>query len=261
MGLKVRDIMQKRPITVERKKNLEYIKKEMIINKKKYVVVISEGKYLGLIKASDLVNEYNKNLSAEEFIELVEEKVEPVTSDKTIKEAAEKIIECNIEFLPIVNKNQELIGIVTPGDIVKDFVVTESDDKMSAERAVIFLAMTQTNEDERYWFDRIKKMGYKAAVTQVGANGLELPLKLREGAIVASIAKEVIYENLREKNAVSNAARDVYSQIEIINRGLGGGFKIAIIRGRDMITVAAYGKCGHALGSGPDHIFMGYSII
>jgi len=47
----------------------------------------------------------------------------------------------------------------------------------------------------------------------------------------------------------------------MINPGLGGGFKVAIVRGEGRIAVAAFGRCGHALSNGNEQIFMGSNII
>ena len=88
-----------------------------------------------------------------------------------------------------------------------------------------------------------------------------MPVKLREAVIVAAIARSVIREDTREKYAVSLAVRDIYNQCYIINPGLGGGFKVAIVRGEGRVAVAAFGHCGHALSNGNEQIFMGSNII
>lgn len=260
MGLLVKDIVQKNPLVVDKDELVGNAKKLMFINKLKNVLVMDGKKVIGVLTNDDFVKELDMGVSAGEFVSGREKDLITVSEDTSLKEAAQFLVSNQLEILPVLDKNGNVIGTISPSDIVKDFVTTE-EKVMSPEMAVVYLAMTQKREEEIYWFDKIKKMGYKAAVTQVGANAIELPLKLREAAIVAAIAKSVISEELKEKNAVSNAVRDLYAQIDLINRGLGGGFKLAIIRGKDLVSVAAYGKCGHALGSGPDHIFMGYSII
>ncbi|MDP7422271.1 MAG: HutP family protein, partial [bacterium] len=64
-----------------------------------------------------------------------------------------------------------------------------------------------------------------------------------------------------EKLAVSNAVRDVYAQLLRVHPGLGGGFKLSVVRGAHRVTVVAFGRCGHALANGPEQIILGYSII
>ncbi len=75
----------------------------------------------------------------------------------------------------------------------------------------------------------------KVQITQTGASAEKLPIKLRESSTVAAIAREVIEENPREKMAVSNAVKDAYSQLSLINPGLGGGFKIELLEEKIML--------------------------
>jgi len=163
--------------------------------------------------------------------------------------------------LPVVNSADDVVGVVTYKDIVKDMVEEQSAETLTPESSVVFLAMTKDPEQEEYWLQKVTAKGFRAAITQVGATAEKLPIKLREATIVAAIARSVIREDAREKFSVSNAVRDIYSQLNIINPGLGGGFKIAVVRGEGRITVAAFGRCGHALANGNEQIFMGSNII
>ena len=61
--------------------------------------------------------------------------------------------------------------------------------------------------------------------------------------------------------AISNAVKDAYSQLSLINPGLGGGFKIAVVRDTDHVAVAIFGKFGHALVDGPEQLTVGTSVI
>lgn len=260
MGQKVKDIIQKNPITIEEHGLLSNAKKIMLVNKTNFLIVVQNKNFFGVIKDSEIVEKDEYGITVGDIVR--KKSKEDITGhiDMSVKEVAVLIENNNLEVVPILDDNKRLIGIITPTDVAKG-ANREDEENIAPEKAVIYLSMTQTRKDEKFWFDKIKKMGYRAAVTQIGANRMELAIKLRESAIVASIAKGVIKESDREKNAVSNAVRDLYAQIEIINRGLGGGFKLAIIRGKDIVAVSAFGRCGHALGSGPHQIFMGYSII
>ena len=70
----------------------------------------------------------------------------------------------------------------------------------------------------------------------------------------------VVLEVLREKIALSNAVRDAYSQLATVTR-TGGGFKLAAVRGEGRISVAIFGRFGHALVDGPEQLAVGYSVI
>ncbi len=123
--------------------------------------------------------------------------------------------------------------------------------------------MTRSREYERYWLDKIRSYGYRGgAITQVGASADRLAAKLRESMIAAAAALGVISEDPREKIAVSNAVRDAFIQLSMSNPpGLGGGFKMAVVRGEGRVSVAIFGRFGHALVDGPEQLAVGYSII
>lgn len=257
--MKIADIVSKKGLVIDKSENILHAERLIILNDLQLVAVVDGDSFLGVICQNDFLNEVDAEMTVGEFLKENSNSVVKIEGRATIQEAAKLLSEQDVDYLVVLDNNK-FLGILQPADIVRDRR-TENSGDISPEKALIYLAMTQSREDENKWFKKINEMGYSAAVTQVGASAIDLPIKLRESAIVAAIAKNVISEKLKEKNAVSNAVRDLYSQIEIINRGLGGGFKLAIIRGNGYVTVAAYGKCGHALGSGPDHIFMGYSII
>ncbi|NLM97651.1 MAG: histidine kinase, partial [Halanaerobiaceae bacterium] len=167
----------------------------------------------------------------------------------------------------VLDSNGRLVGIVTADDIVYGYVKDEEKERAMEKRTItpessaIYLAMTRSREYEEYWLEKIKGYSYKAAITQTGASAEKLPIKLRESTTVAAIARGVISETPREKMAVSNAVKDAYSQLALINPGLGGGFKIAVVKGDGRIAVAIFGRFGHALVDGPEQLTVGTSVI
>lgn len=184
--------------------------------------------------------------------------------DQSIPEAATTFLEGDKSLLamPVVDREGRCVGIVRIKDLVQDLSQKPSKEGvLSPEAAVIYLAMTKSEEKEAFWLERIKEHSFKPAITQVGANAEKLPIKMRESAIVAAIAYGVIKEDVREKTAVSNAIRDIILQLRMISPGLGGGFKVGIVRGEGRVAVAAFGRCGHALANSPEQLFMGTSTL
>ncbi|MBI4871507.1 MAG: CBS domain-containing protein [Candidatus Riflebacteria bacterium] len=164
--------------------------------------------------------------------------------------------------VPVVDGSGKLVGIVRLRDVVKDLATTLPGlPQMTPEALVVQLAMTHSEADEREWSRRVRELGYASAVTQVGTTAEKLPVKLRESSVVAGIAHGVITEDPREKTALSNAIRDVVLQMDVVSPGLGGGFKVGIIRGEGRISVAACGRSGHALASSQELLFLGSSTI
>jgi len=253
--------MDPNPVTVNCSETLFGLREIMILRQPECVLVLdAKRKVVGLLTPSQLAtaNDADVDDSVERFML---KKFKAVNANAAVREAAALLSASEMEALPVLDNAEDLVGVVTYKDIVKDLVEDRSEQKLTPESAVIYLAMTRDPEQEEYWLQKVTSAGFRAAITQVGATAEKLPIKLREATIVAAIARSVIREDPREKFAVSNAVRDIYSQCNVINPGLGGGFKVAIVRGEGRIAVAAFGRCGHALANGNEQIFMGGNII
>lgn len=260
----VKDIMSDNVITVASSATVLEAEKLMSINKIGRLVVTENDKIVGILTDGDLVVEHDLDAKISKFMstELI-----TINEDATVQEAARVLTDNEIGGLPVLNDKGDVVGIVTSDDIVFGYLKDEEEERAMEKRTItpessaIYLAMTRSREYEEYWLKKIHGYGYKGAITQTGASAEKLPIKLRESTTVASIARGVISENSREKMAVSNAVRDAYSQLSLINPGLGGGFKIAIVRGEGHISVAIFGKFGHALVDGPEQLTVGTSVI
>lgn len=260
MGLQVKEIMDSNPVVVTEDYTLFDIKETVILRQPDCVLVTNRDKKLTGILTNYLLAAVSEADSDEKVSNLMIRDFKQINYNMSVREAAALLSASDLEVLPVVDNNNELVGLVTYKDIVKD-LVEDHEAALTPECAVIYLAMTKDPEQEEYWLQKVTNKGYRAAITQVGATAEKLPIKLREAAIVASIARMVIREDAREKYALSMAVRDIYSQCYIINPGLGGGFKVAIVRGEGRIAVAAFGHCGHALSNGNEQIFMGSNVI
>jgi len=221
---------------------------------------VMKGKMLkGVVTDGDfLLKEHDKS---DPITKIMSAPVVTINVNSTLQEAAKILTNQKINQLAVVDDNGEMIGELTERDVVKDLISDDNQPKLSAERAAIYLAMTNERKKEEYWQNKIAEAGFKCVVTQVGATADKLALKLREAAIVASIANGIIDECLEDKIALSSAVRDAYTQLSIINPGLGGGFKMSVVRGKRIVVVACFGRCGHALANGPNQLVLGFSII
>ncbi|MBM7557857.1 HutP family protein [Halanaerobacter jeridensis] len=256
--MEIKELMSSEVITVTSDVTLEEAERLMNVNDIGRLVVMKNNKIVGIITDGDLV--YNNDLDV-----LVEEVMETdvitINYKKTIQEVSQVLSNNHIGGVPVVDDAEQLVGIVTAEDIVSGYVKEEKTEKISPESSSIYLSMTRSREYENYWLDKIKGYGYKAAITQTGANAENLPIKLRESITVAAIARGVIKENPKEKIAVSNAVKDAYTQLDLVNPGLGGGFKVAVVRGKGRVAVSVFGKFGHALVDGPEQLALGISVI
>lgn len=254
----IKDVMSKDVITAKPETSIEEAKQKININSIGRLIIVEEQEVVGIVSDGDLVQ--NKSLEAL-ISEVMSKDVITIYEDQNVKEAAQILSDNQIGGVPVLDKDDNLVGIITAEDIVSGYVNDEHQAKLTPESSAIYLSMTRSRDYEEYWKDKIIGYGYKAAITQTGADAENLPIKLRESTTVAAIARGVITENSRQKIAVSNAVKDAYTQLNLVNPGLGGGFKIALVRGRGRLAVAIFGKFGHALVDGPEQLAVGVSVI
>ncbi len=258
MVMQVKEIMVVNPVVLKPAQSLFAAHEMMLIHEYECLFVVDEER-----RPIGMVSTLSTSGDQKATVETVMKKDFQIISEKqTVQEAANMFTAGHSKLaLPVVDEKGILVGILRLRDIVKDLTAPKKEGILTPESAVVYLAMTKNEEKERLWLDRIREHGGKPAITQVGANAEKLPIKMRESAIVASIAFGVIKEDAREKTSVSNAIRDIILQLKMISPGLGGGFKVGVVRADGRIAVAAFGRCGHALANSPEQIFMGSSII
>ncbi len=250
--------MSGNPVTVQPDTPVGELRRTMLNSGSSVLVVTEEGQVVGIVSDRDLLKPTSEAAAARDVMEADFVKLSDTCS---ALEACSILIDSGAPGLPVLDDKGGLVGIVTPRDVVKGMAGDEEVTRISVEAASIYLVMTRSREYERYWLEKVRGYGYRGAITQVGASADRLAAKLRESMIAAAVALGVISEDAREKIAVSNAVRDAYVQLSMINPGLGGGFKLAVVRGDGRVSVAIFGRFGHALVDGPEQLAVGYSVI
>ncbi|MGE5577282.1 MAG: HutP family protein [Syntrophothermus sp.] len=254
----VREMMQTAFLVVDAGTEIAEVQRLMVSQNHSRVVVTEGDKVVGIVTDSDLLRGHRPDVPVRDVMskELIK-----VYDNQTVREAGHRLLDHKIDGLPVFSREEKLVGLLTSRDILKGYLRDEDKNRLTVESSAIYLSMTRSREYEYYWLEKIQGYGYKAAITQVGAGSEKLAIKLRESTIAAAIARGVIAEDAREKLGVSNAVRDAYVQLEMINPGLGGGFKIAAVRGEGRVAVAIFGHFGHALVDGPEQLAVGFSIV
>ena len=258
----IKEIMISNPLVLKPEQSVFTARELMIINGFECLYVVDKaGKPVGVVTTLTAAVEDSKK----KIIKIATTEFQIITEQQTLQEAASVFSRADISHLalPVVNAEGIMTGIVRVKDLVKD-LSSEAGGTFSSftpECLVVQLCMSKDLDSERTWMTRIREQGYLPAVTQVGTSAEKLPLKLRESSIVAAIAHGVIKEDSREKVAVSDAIRDIILQMDVISPGLGGGYKVGIVRGEGRVAVGTCGRSGHALASSPEQIFLGVSII
>jgi len=125
--LKVGDIMTKKVIIIPYGKDLSEVAKLM----KKYgigsVIVVEDEKSRkarGIITERDVIHKVlskKKDPYMTKVEEMMSKPLRVIKSDTPIEEAAKAMRDNKIKRLPVVSEDNELIGIVSEGDIMKIF--------------------------------------------------------------------------------------------------------------------------------------------
>ena len=125
--LRVGDVMTPKVIVISFGKTTLDVAKLMKKNSVGSVIVVEDkaGKHAkGIITERDIVYKVlSKDLDPKETSveQIMSRPLRVVKPDTTIEEAAKAMKENKIKRLPVVSENNELIGIVSEGDIMKIF--------------------------------------------------------------------------------------------------------------------------------------------
>jgi CBS domain-containing protein len=117
--LKVEQAMAENIVTVSPSLTMAEFREVLRANRISGTPVVEEGQMIGVISIEDLI----KALAAGEMDATVGEKMvsDPVTiyADEPLVHAVSKFSELRFGRFPVVNRDRELIGIITEGDIVR----------------------------------------------------------------------------------------------------------------------------------------------
>ncbi len=120
----------KKPITVGPNTTLMKVREILLENKIKRVIVVEDGKPIGVITEKDIAKKIYglgsrpiKSVKAKEF---KPRKLFTLTRENSVQECAKMMKKHRISVVIILNKNKTLGGIITKGDLVTVFLTKES---------------------------------------------------------------------------------------------------------------------------------------
>ena len=117
----VSDIMTRDPITIKPHSNLLDCAKKMVQKKVSGLLIIEEGKLVGLLSYRDilwaLIKKSQKELLSIKAIDISPKKIAKLNPTNTIEEAIKKMKKLNFRRLPVIYKNK-LVGLITVRDIL-----------------------------------------------------------------------------------------------------------------------------------------------
>ena len=120
MTILVKDIMIK-PLTIERNKNVKFVGDLMRKTRRDALLVVKNGKPIGIVTDSDLVKKIiarNKTPSSIKVNEIMSRPLVTTKPMDTILEATRKMKRSNIKRLPVMS-NGKLVGIISLSDIAR----------------------------------------------------------------------------------------------------------------------------------------------
>jgi len=126
----VRDVMTSNPETVSERDSLRDVARIMKDRDTGVVPVVDGRKIIGLITDRDIVVRglaEGKNLENATLTEVMTRHVRSVRDDSSVNDALELMNRADIRRVPVVNGQDELVGIVSLGDIS---INTNKDDKV-----------------------------------------------------------------------------------------------------------------------------------
>ena len=117
---RVRDVMTSNPATVTDKDTIRDVARIMAREDTGVVPVVEGKKIIGLITDRDIVVRLvaeGKDLGNSRVKEAMSRKVRSVKEDTPVSEVLELMSNEQIRRVPVVNQNNELVGILSIGDI------------------------------------------------------------------------------------------------------------------------------------------------
>ena len=119
---RIREVMTSNPECVTQQDNIRDAARIMKSQDSGVVPVVDGKKIVGIITDRDIVVRglaEGKNLADARVSELMSKSVRTLREDASVDEALELMSSADIRRLPIVNGSDELVGIVSIGDISK----------------------------------------------------------------------------------------------------------------------------------------------
>jgi len=123
MAQNVRDFMTPNPVAVSEKDSIREVAKIMAKIDTGVVPVVDGKKVIGMITDRDIVVRLvaeGKDPSSSSVKDAMSKNVRAVNEDATVSEALLMMSNAQIRRVPVVNTNNELVGIVSIGDIATD---------------------------------------------------------------------------------------------------------------------------------------------
>lgn len=136
---RVRDIMTTNVVTISLDERLDLVDEIMTSGNIRHIPVTKGGRVVGIVSQRDLLRARLSSLGdysgreAEEFLqdvdvaEVMTKDVRCADPNESVVHAAKRMIEAKIGCLPVVDKDGDLVGLITETDVMRHFAETASE--------------------------------------------------------------------------------------------------------------------------------------
>lgn len=136
---RVRDIMTTNVVTISLDERLDLVDEIMTSGHIRHIPVTKGGSVVGIVSQRDLLRARLSSLGGyssrenEEFLqdidvaEVMTKNVRCADPNESVVHAAKRMLEAKIGCLPVVDKDGELVGLITETDVMRHFAETASD--------------------------------------------------------------------------------------------------------------------------------------
>ena len=125
MNQEVRRIMTKNPVCVLPEQSLKEVEEMMLKHKIQQLPVVKEGKLVGLITAYDLWKENTNQDPERQVSDIMNKNVLTICPKDKVGTAAQLFADKRFKTLPVVNLRNELKGVVTAFDVIRQAYLSE----------------------------------------------------------------------------------------------------------------------------------------
>jgi CBS domain-containing protein len=126
MNIEVRRIMTSDPIVVSPTQSLQEVAQIMLSKKLQQLPVVEDGKLVGLLTSYDLWKDtHSKSASMATVQDAMTTNVLTITPKDKVATAAQLFADKRFKTLPVVNLRNELKGVVTAFDVIRQAYISE----------------------------------------------------------------------------------------------------------------------------------------
>ncbi|MCS7129351.1 MAG: CBS domain-containing protein [Candidatus Caldarchaeum sp.] len=119
-SIKVSEIMSRRLITAGEGETLAAVAERMLSSRVSSVVVVSNGKVVGIVTEKDFVKFFTLRVSPDDVVKNhMTRSVITVSENTSVNEAKNIMASNRIRHLPVVDEKGRFVGMVTTRDIVE----------------------------------------------------------------------------------------------------------------------------------------------